>query len=288
MFELIFLGLAIMLGWGIGDFIMAYLSKKGNSPYLINFWGSVVSLAVISVVYFSFFFPKTVNNGYWPVILIYVAAVVISFICFYKAMGVGKVSLISPITSSYGVLSMFLGLFFLRESLSKTQYLGILIATVGLLLTVLNFSELRKLKISSEVEGLKYAILTFVLWGVTFTLSAVLVKGNDWVTPFFFSSVISVPLSYAILRYNNKKNASVFLKGKHFILAVIAGILLQAGALFYTFSLKTFPSALIAPISAGYPAVIILLAHFFFKERITKIQYAGVGVILAGLVVAAF
>lgn len=286
MIELIFLGLAIMLAWGFGDFIMAYISKKGNSPFLLNFWGSVVSLAVVSVVYFAFFFPKTVSGIYWLIVFASSIVVVLSFICFYKAVAVGKVSLISPITSSYGILSMFLGLFFLKESLSRTQYIGIFISTIGLLLAVLNISELRRLKISSQVEGLKYAVFTFVLWGINFTLSAVLVKGADWVTPFFFSSIFSVPLSYAILRRAEGK-MSLGLKRETFLLFFVAGILLQAGALVFTFSLNSFPSALLAPISAGYPAVIIILAHFFFRERIAGIQYAGVVLILAGLAVAA-
>ncbi len=287
MFELIFFALFIMLGWGVGDFILAYLSKKGICPYLLNLWGSIISLALISVVYFAFFFPTTIKTADLPLILLYVFAVVAAFIFFYKAFAVGKASLISPITSSYGILSMFFGLVFLKESLTKIQYIGIIISFVGLLLAVINLSELKKLRIKSEVEGLKYAVATFILWGFTFTLSAVLTKSNDWVTPFFYSSILAVPLSFIIFRRNSSNGNSVSISGKYILLMVVAGMLLQAGALAYTYSVRSFPSALLAPISAGYPAVIILLAHFFFKERISIVQYVGVSLIIAGLVVAA-
>ncbi len=284
MLELIFIALLIMLGWGIGDFVIAHSSKKSN-PFFVNFWISPVQFVLMATVYFVLFFPKLLPAKMWPVMVAYSVIHTIAFLAFLKALQVGKVSLVSPIASGYGILAMALSLAFLRESLKATQYAGILITTAGLLLSIINFSELKKLRLRSQVKGLKYALIAFVAWGVAFVLTAFVVREVDWVTPFFFSAFISVPLAFFLMARNVK--GSLIPKKGMLISLAFASVLLLGSWFLYTFSVRTFPSALLAPISAAYPAVTILLAHFFFKERMANIQYAGVGMILAGLVVAA-
>lgn len=288
MLELIFVALLILLGWGVEDFFIAALAKKAN-PYLVNFWNSFIAATLLAAVYFVFFFPRTVPKGDWWLVAVYAAVVIAAFLSFLKALKAGKVSLISPITSSYGILAMLLSLVFLNEVLKLTQYIGIFLATAGLLLAIADFSGLKMLRLKSEVKGLKYAAIAFVAWGIAFTVAARFVRDVDWITPFFFTSIITVPAAFFIaFRYGKvRKFRDLLIGKKQFALLILGSVFLEAAWLFYLFSLRRFPSALLAPISAAYPALTILLAHFFFKERMAKIQYAGVGMILAGLVVAA-
>ncbi len=288
MFELFGIAFVIMLGWGVGDFIIAALSKKLNL-YRVNFWVGIFVFMMWAVAYFAFFFPRTVPLAYWWLIAVYGALSICSSLFFLKAMQVGKISLVSPISSSYGILAMALGLLFLNESLKNTQFLGIFIASIGLVLSMLNLQQLRRLKFESEVKGLRYALGALVLWGILFTVNAKIVRTIDWVTPFFFGGLIILPVSFFIMRHKREgKKGEFSIPDKRQIpLFVLSAVLIQGAFFLYLHSLNSFPSALLAPISAGYPAVTILLAHYFFKERMEKVQYIGVALILLGLVVAA-
>lgn len=288
MLELIFVALFIMLSWGVGDFFLAKIAKKEN-VFVVSFWNALIPFAAVAVLYFTLFFPKAIKGWDLALLALYSAVVLASALTFFKAFSVGKISLVSPITSTYGVVTMFLSLLFLHERLTSIQYLGIFLATLGLFLSVIDFSELRAFRFKSGVKGLKYAVVSMLGWGVTFTIAAVLIRRYDWITPFFFNYMITIPLSFFImLRFaKGRKHGLPFPAKSSFPLLIIATLFLEAAWLLYAYSVRTFPSALLAPISAAYPAVTILLAHFFFKERMAKIQYAGVAMILAGLVVAA-
>ena len=102
MLELIGIALAIMLGWGIGDFYISIASKK-IGPYALNLWNNLLGLAATSVIYLIFFYPKTVPMSDWWIIAILPFISVAAALSFFRALQVGNVSLITPISSSYGV-----------------------------------------------------------------------------------------------------------------------------------------------------------------------------------------
>ncbi|GEM_PF-1329663 len=288
MLELLFVALLIMLGWGVGDFFLAKVARKENL-FVLNFWKAIIPFVAVAILYFLLFFPKVIKGWDLALLVLYSVFAIAASLAFFKAFAIGKVSLMSPISSSYGVLAMVLSLAFLHEQLTSKQYLGIFVTTFGLFLSIIDFSALRAFRVKSGVKGLVYAFIYMLCWGANFTIAAVLVRRYDWVTPFFFNFMITIPVSFFImLRLSNGRKPTSFFPAKSsFPLLILGTLFLEAAWLLYVYSVRSFPSALLAPISAAYPALTILLALFFFKERMTKIQYVGVGMILAGLVVAA-
>lgn len=285
MLELIFIALTIMAVWGSGDFILAILSKKYN-PYFIAVWTAVSQMLMLAVIYFLFLYPASVPKDYWWMLIVIPFLSVAAFISFLKGFEVGHVSLITAVSSSYGVLAMVLSFIFLNVILKHTQYLGIAVSTAGLFLATVNLSELKNLKLKSEVKGLKFAAIAFICWGIMFTMFDKLVAASDYLTPFFFYTPIVTALN--VLLWKKMKSGKKPFGLKTILIVSAVSIFLQAAFLLYTFSLKTFPSALLAPISAAYPAVTIFLSHVFLKERMTLTQYFGTVLILAGLIVASF
>ncbi|MBI4439195.1 DMT family transporter [Candidatus Woesearchaeota archaeon] len=284
-FELLLAVFMVMVGWGVGDFLIAVLSKR-TDPFVLSFWNSLFQFAMAAVVYFWFFFPSVLPARYIPLLVVYSFLAVGAFVAFFKGFSIGKASLISPISSSYGLLAMVLSMFFFGERLSFVQLAGIFVASFGLVLATVDFSGLMGFRLSSGVEGLKYALLAFVFWGVNFTLIAVLVRASDWVTPVFFADLLMLPISFALAAYRVGSFRIEF-PGRSSILLLATISFLAQGAFFvYTFAVLRFPNALLAPVSAFYPGLTILLAHVFFRERITAAQYAGIAFIIAGLVLA--
>jgi drug/metabolite transporter (DMT)-like permease len=67
-----------------------------------------------------------------------------------------------------------------------------------------------------------------------------------------------------------------------------AGILDFLAFTAFNFSLNTQLVSIVSPIVATAPAVTIVLAYFFLKERIVSNQKLGIIAILAGLILISF
>lgn len=52
----------------------------------------------------------------------------------YLAFSLGKASLVSPVSSSFAAVTVILAVIFLREKLTKTQVIGIILAVLGIIL----------------------------------------------------------------------------------------------------------------------------------------------------------
>lgn len=286
MLELVFSVLLIILGWGFGDFLLATVAKKLNNPFQTAFWSGIVTIAFTASAYFFLFFPKMFPVELLWMLVVYAALVVSSFICFNRACSEGKISLVIPIASSYGVFAMVMSMIIFHESLTFVQLSGIIMATFGLVIATISFDDVKRLKLGTRVKGLKYAVLTFVLWGLLFLLASPLVKAVDWVTPFFFAGFLTLPVLFLLMK---RSIGRFYIPPKKWLLLLLASSVMGQTAFFiYAYSLKAFPTALLAPLSAGYPVITLLLAHFFHRERLEKIQYLGVALIVAGVIVAAF
>jgi len=65
-------------------------------------------------------------------------------------------------------------------------------------------------------------------------------------------------------------------------LGVLAYVLDGLGWIFYFQSIIAGPIAIVGTLSAAYPALTVLFASFFLGEALTGVQYAGVGLVIAG------
>jgi uncharacterized membrane protein len=60
------------------------------------------------------------------------------------------------------------------------------------------------------------------------------------------------------------------------------------GALCFLLAFDYGPISLISPVSSVYPALLVLLAVRFLKDKVNLIQGIGIGVITGGLVAIGF
>ena len=63
----------------------------------------------------------------------------------------------------------------------------------------------------------------------------------------------------------------------------LAGLLDLLGFVAFNFGISTAYLSIVGPVAATYPAVTVVLAYFFLKEKIVGNQKVGVIAILAGL-----
>ncbi len=279
--ELIVVALLIMLAWGVGDFLVGLVAKNGN-PFTVNMYVNISSLGLISIVYLFKEYPRIIAPAEIPLILFFSVVVITATTALTLAFKKGNVSIISPVSSTYGILAMILGILLFKETLTGKQILAIIIATTGLIIATINFNELRKLKLKSDIKGLREAIIALIGFALLLTTVAYFTQQGHYITSIFYASI---PIALISILIHLMMGGKLGLTNS--AISLFSGVILYGGTLVYALSLAQYPSALIAPISALYPAVTILLCVIFLKEKISKVQFAGVGLIILGLSIAA-
>jgi transporter family protein len=121
---------------GFGDFMgKVSLTKSDIYTFMLAF-----SISYVITMILNFLldkkgrkFPRITERKLLPTLSgTFLMEVGVLFL--YLGFNVGKASLVSPISSSYVVLTVILAVLFLKEKISRTQLMGVILAAVGIVL----------------------------------------------------------------------------------------------------------------------------------------------------------
>jgi len=206
---------------------------------------------------------------------------VIGYLSFYKGLQVGKVSVISPVAACWAAITVVLSLVFLGESLTTSQVLGVGLAVGGAVLVSFRLKDLVGLKIRNILTGVEYAVVAMLAWGISFTLIDVIVGGLGWFLTMFLLKLVLI-LYLLVYSFVTKKDIVFPQNIVGFI--VLIGIFEAIASLAYGLGITSEFTSIVAPISAAFPMVTVILAGIFLKERLEINQKIGIFSILSGLV----
>ena len=266
--------------WGVSDYFASLSSKKIN-PEKTFLWMQIVGLIPLTIIAFIIGFPvfsgKTI-----ALIMLIGALIMVATSSYYRALEIGKVSILSPISSTWPVITVALSIIFLNETLNSIQVMGIVLTIVGTILVSFKYHELIKLKVKKFSKGVNIVLISILCWGLAFTLVPFAVREVGWYFPIFLAKATTILLMMPYMFW--KKHEIKFSGAKNWIAVTIVGIFAGSAFLAYGYALNNAYNSLIAPIAASSPAVTILLAHIFSKERLELNQYIGIVLVLGGIV----
>lgn len=204
---------------------------------------------------------------------------------FYYGLEKGPVSIVSPIGSAYPLVTTLLVLTFLHGHLTGWQIGGIFLVIAGITATsgVLTAKKSER-KITS---GVVYALLTFVLWGISFAFLGEAVARLGWEKATLIDILLELAAILCLAPFLESREHFRVNPFKLFRNPLIAGaaFIQVAGLAVFNIGLtKTSSTAIITAISATYPALTILLAVHHFKEKTTIIALSGALVTVTGVV----
>lgn len=277
----IFFGILAMLLWGTADFFVASAVKK-TSAFRVLFWSLLTSVLIAFFIALFFFkLPNLTFNIIWIVLLCGLLSAV-SWGAFYKGLQIEKVAIMSPIANSWPVVTVFITILFLKESITLLQAIGVFFAVIGGALVSFKFKDLLKLK--NPAIGMKYALVGVIGWGILFSFVGYLVTKIGWFFPMVLIKTITA--AYLFLYFKTtKKDFSLSKAGLIFV--ILVGIFEVLAIFAYGLGISFSSSTLVAPIIAGVPMVTVILAKVVFKEKIELNQKYGIILIVTGLVLLA-
>jgi uncharacterized membrane protein len=213
----------------------------------------------------------------------------LGMLAFYHALDAGPVSIVSPISSAYPLVTTLLVVWIFHGHLSTLDIFGIFTVVIGLVIASGIFTT--KMKDRKLSKGMFYGLVTLVLWGIGYAVLGKAVTELGWqkatllnmVTGLFIlSALLLVTRGTRFLKDFDKTNLS----DKYILVAAFLQLL--AGVIFSIGLSRARSTATITTISSTYPALTVLLAIRHFGERIKIVAFLGAITTIIGVVMLSF
>ncbi len=266
----ILLALTAAFLWGLGDFFAKGATKISFLNYML-----MSSLPVI-VYSYALFEPFPFEG--LPLLVITCAALGFTSFYFYDALKMDRVGIVSPLSSTYVLLVVFLAVFLAREPFSPLQILGTIIAIAGIILTLLEDIPHHK---TIRRETIIQVGILFVVWGAAMFQMKYLSQIYSGEQISFSISFVFIIVSVITILWKKEKIQLSNEGG----LAFLAGMGWSAGTMVYNTALKTANISLISSITSFYPIVALILGILVGKESIRTHQIIGIILTLAGIAI---
>jgi drug/metabolite transporter (DMT)-like permease len=264
-------GLSASLSWGAGDFSGGLATRRSNAmsvviaAYILGF-----ALLIAVALLWSEPFPTALDLAWGSVAGL---AGAVGLVAFYQALSVGRMGITAPVA---GMLSVTLPVIFSALFIGLPnlfQLTGFVLA----LIAVLFISRPERAK--GRPEGLGLALLAGLGFGSFFILiDQISPHAIFW--PLAAARLSSILFILAIVLLRRQE---VLPKKAVFPFVLLAGTLDAAGNVFFVLATHSGRLDVAAVLSTLYPAVTVLLASIFLKERVTRFQAIGIVVALIAI-----
>ncbi len=264
-------GLSASLSWGAGDFSGGLATRRANvmsvviAAYTLGF-----ALLIAVALLWSEPFPSALDLIWGSVAGL---AGAVGLVAFYQALSVGRMGITAPVA---GVLSVTLPVIF------SALFIGLpnLFQLTGFVLALIAVWFIsRPERAKGRPEGLGLALLAGLGFGSFFILiDQVSPHAIFW--PLAAARLSSILFILAIVLLRRQE---VLPKKASFPFILLAGILDAVGNVFFVLATHSGRLDVAAVLSSLYPAVTVLLASIFLKERVTRFQAIGIVVALIAI-----
>lgn len=283
------------LAWGGADLFY----KKGSDPddkfshiKIVIMVGLVMGIhATAYMLIKGITFDPTDLLRYLPVSALYILSMTIGYI----GLRYIELSIASPVQNSSGAVTAILLFIFFTHELGMVEILGIAIITLGVIGIAISekIAEQQALRLSSTIIDKKYQIgfmaiifplLYCLIDGLGTFADAIyldelsLITEDSALLAYEFTFFICAVVSFTYLKFVKKQTFNVFKeRNKGF-----AAILETTGQFFYVFAMAS-NAIIAAPLIASYSIFSVLLSRIFLKEKLSKVQYTIVVVVILGI-----
>jgi drug/metabolite transporter (DMT)-like permease len=274
-------GLGAALVWGAADFY-ARLSSERIGARRTLFWMQVLGALMTGLLLcVPALRPHALPAPELALAVAIGALNALGGLLLYRSLEIGTVSLVSPVSSTFAAIAAVLAIG-AGERPTSAQIGGLLLAALGVVGAAIppRVETAPPGSAHASRRGVGLAALAAVSWGLSFFALRYVVGPLGSVFPVFISRVTSMTLIFIGSRALSKP-----LEPPRGALHFVAAIALFDSAAFvlYNLGVATALTAVVAVLSSLYSAVTVVLAFIFLRERLSRMQWTAVVVILAGV-----
>jgi drug/metabolite transporter (DMT)-like permease len=274
----VLLSLAASSCWGVADFLGGLQSKRVPVPIVLCLVeGTGLALVLVIIAATGEPFP-----GARAAILSVVAGVagVIALGCFFRALSIGTMSIVAPISATGVSLPVVVGIA-TGDRLSTVVAIGLAVTVSGVVLA----SRERHDDVERAAAGrlsVGLALVAALGFGSYFVMSDV--AADDSVLWLLVLSRVLPVLGLAVLA---RARGMALPPRDATLLLVLAGTLDCSATGLYAVANTKGALSIVAVVGSLYPVMTLILARAVLGERIRRVQQVGVAAALAGVAMIA-
>jgi len=283
------LAILVVIVWG-ANFTVVKLGLDGVPPMLL------VTLRYTLVAFPAVFFIKPPKTALKNIILYGLTVGVGQFACLFYAMHIGMpAGLASIIVQLQAFISPFLGYLFLKESFKIKQLVGFLIGAIGLI--VIGIASSSKEITSIPIGAILLTICSPIFWSLSNIIIKIASKKAsemneqlDMLSLVVWGSLVPpIPTLILALLIDSPQTLIHSVSNLNMI-SIFAVFYLAFGATLFGYGLwnaliSKYPLHKISPLSLLVPITGLLTARIVLLEKLSKLQWLGVLIIIIGLMI---
>jgi drug/metabolite transporter (DMT)-like permease len=285
--------LMALFSYGIGQgLVKKWISEVPPARFCLYF---VVAKALVNLGYFEYSkltapasdpLPALLSQSGWSFALTGILAYILDgtgWILYFKSIIAGPITIVGTLSAAYPALTVLFARVFLGELLTPLQYLGVTLVICGCL--GLSYSPPDTNSKVTDRKWVWYAGSALLLWGAAQTLvkfSYSLPAANEVHLAVY--NTIGGLLTLGIYGWLHGRGGSHSIRewGRSFLpMGMMA-----TGDLGVIIASKFGPISIVTPLTGAYPLVTLAFAAMVLKEKINRLQWLSILLILIGMLIS--
>ena len=249
---------------------------KANSTLVTGL--RTIVILIFSVIVFIFLGDGFKNLNLKTIFFIVLSGITTAllWICYFKALSLADVSMVTPIDKLSIVVTLVLSFFFLKEKITIIKIVSMIFMISGTFLMV------NKKEKNGEGNWLIYALLTALFTSLATILGKIGIKDINPNLGTMLRTIIILIIIWGVIfikkEYKDIKN----INKKNILFIILSGISTGLSWLFYFMALKEGEASIVFPIEKLSAAVAIFVSVIFLKEKLDKKGKIGFTFIISG------
>jgi drug/metabolite transporter (DMT)-like permease len=278
----IVLGLTAALSWGLADYCAALASRRAGALRVVLGFHVVASGLLAAVLFASGGGISDISGAHLAWLVFVGALGWLSYLAFYRALAIGPISIVSPIVSAYAAVTVVCAVLIGGERLAAGEVAAVAVVLLGVLLASSDLTQMRALERIAAL-GIVLALVTAVLIGAFVYGVAYFSEELGWLVPIVlargFATLFVLGTALRGGRWRWPDRSSVLLG-----MVVAIAVVDTAGYVAFNFGVRHADTSIVATAAAPYSVVPIVAGVVLLHERPRSLQWAGIGFVIAGLV----
>jgi drug/metabolite transporter (DMT)-like permease len=278
----ILLGLTAALSWGLADYFAALASRRTGSFRVVLGFHLVAMVLLVALLLVTGEGLSDVSGRDLAWLAFVGALGGVSYLAFYRALAIGPISIVSPIVSAYAAVTVVCAVLIGGERLAAGETAAIVVVIVGVLLASSDLAQMRRLE-RIAVLGILLALATAVVIGAFVYGVAYFSAEYGWLVPIVLARGFSTLfLVFASLRGGEWRFPD---RSPRFLTAIVLIAFVDTlGYVAFNFGVRHADTSIVATAAAPYAVVPIVAGVVLLYERPRTTQWAGIGLVMAGLI----
>jgi len=204
---------------------------------------------------------------------------------YLEAAERGPISIVGSVTAAYPIMVIVVAIALLGETPSYVQLAGVLLVTFAVIALSYAHGNGGDRRTVTGPKYLAICIVTVLFWGLWAIFTKLALNHMDALLFLGLYAVVIIPATLIYYAYRGLKVQQVIPTWS--VPIMIAVMSAEVGNIAFFCEINAVdagPASIVFPLVASSPVIVVLLAYAFLKERLARIEWLLVGLVVGGII----